>query len=153
MALNYIKKYLSNSDLDELKHLIGEIETGTTGEVRLCFKLKRGFHQRKTAYKELALKEFYKLGMDKTKDKTGVLIYILFTEKIFEIIADEGINSKITEDTWRLITEHLKTEFSQGNYKTGLIKCLNEIKNVLAKDFPTKPGDGNELPDDIVIEK
>jgi len=151
MAINYIKKFLSKEDLDELKNTIGKIEEHTTGEIRLCFKLKRGFHQRKSDIREIALKEFFRLGMDKTEEKTGVLIFILFGERKFEIVADEGINSKIKQETWDLIINHLQTEFSQGNYKSGLIKCLNEIKSVLIADFPVQFKNTNELSNDIVI--
>jgi uncharacterized membrane protein len=152
MPINYIKEYLSKTDLEEIKNEIGKMESFTSGEIRLCFKLKRGFHERKLTCRELAIGEFFKLGMQKTEKKTGVLIFILFREKKFEIVADEGINSKINPETWDLITSHLNTEFSQGNFKTGIIKCLNEIKNVLYKEFPVKPDDKNELPNDIVIE-
>ena len=152
MALNYIKKYLSKDDLEEIKNEIGKIESVTSGEIRLCFKLKKGFHERKLTYKELALKEFYNLDMQKTLDKTGILIFILFKERKFEIIADEGINSKIHQDTWDKIIHHLNSEFSKGEYKTGIIKCLNELKQILEKEFPVKPDDKNELSNDIVIE-
>jgi uncharacterized membrane protein len=152
MAINYIKKYLSKSDLEELKDEIGKIETHTTGEIRLYFKLKRGFHERNKTFREVAMKVFYKLGMDKTEEKTGVLIFILFKEKKFEIIADEGINSKIKREIWDLIINHLQSEFSQGNYKAGLVKCLNEIKSVLMEEFPVKFKNTNELSNDIVIE-
>jgi len=152
MPLNYIKKYLSKTDLEELKNEIGKIESETSGEIRLCLKIKRGYHERKLTPRELALKEFFKLEMNKTVDKTGILIFILFEEKKFEIIADDGINSKIQQDIWDLIINHIKTEFSSGNYKTGLVKCLNEIGKILIKEFPVKQGDKNELPNDIVIE-
>ena len=89
--------------------------------------------------------------MDKTEEKSGVLIFILFGERKFEIVADEGINSKIKQETWDLIINHLQTEFSQGNYKSGLIKCLNEIKSVLIADFPVQFKNTNELSNDIVI--
>lgn len=151
MAINYIKKYLSKSDFEELTEDIGKIEAETTGEVRLCFKLKRGFHERKLTSREIAMKEFFKLGMDKTEEKTGVLIFILFGEKKFEIVADEGINSKIKQETWDLIINHLNSEFSQGNFKTGLMKCLNEIKIILVKEFPARFVNKNELSNDIVI--
>ena len=103
MAFNYIKKYLSKEDLEELKTEVGKIESVSSGEIRLCFKQKRGLHERKLSFRELALKEFYRLEMQKTIDKTGVLIMILFEEKKFEIIADEGINSKIHQDIWDII--------------------------------------------------
>lgn len=153
MAINYVKKYLSNEDLYELRNAITGIESRTSGEIRMCLKLKRQYNEQKLSHRAIAIKEFVKLGMDKTEDKTGVLIFVLFKDKVFEIIADEGINSKIKQDKWDLITFQLKTDFSNRNYKTGLLKCINEIGKVLMEEFPIKPGDKNELPDDIVIEK
>jgi len=153
MAINYLKKYLSKEDLEEIKNEIAEIEKFTSAEIRLCLKLRKGFHERNKSYRDLALKEFYKLGMDKTEDKTGILIYILFLDRKFEIIADEGINSKINSEKWSIIISHIKNEFSQNNYKTGIIKILIEMKEVLINYFPHKENDKNELPDDIIIEK
>lgn len=153
MAINYLRKYLSKEDLEEVKKAISDVEKVTSAEIRLCLKLKRGFHERKKSYRELAFKEFYKLRMEKTADKTGVLIFILFLDKKFEIIADEGINSKISDDHWDIITSHLRNEFAQGNFKTGLINSLNEMKNILEISFPHKDNDVNELPDDIILEK
>ena len=153
MAINYLKKYLSKEDLEEIKNEITEIEKFTSAEIRLCLKLKRGFHERNKTFRELALKEFHKLGMNNTEEKTGILIYILFLDRKFEIVADEGINSKITSEKWSIITSHIKNEFSQNNYKTGIKKILNEMKEVLINYFPHKENDKNELSDDIIIEK
>jgi uncharacterized membrane protein len=153
MAINYLKKYLSKEDLEEIKNEISVIEKSTTAEIRLCLKLKRGFHERKKSFRELALKEFYKIGMNNTKDKTGVLIYILFLDRKFEIIADEGINSKISSDIWNKIISHIRNEFSQNNYKTGILKCLIEMKGILISSFPQTGAGENELSDDIIIEK
>jgi uncharacterized membrane protein len=90
--------------------------------------------------------------MHNTDEKTGVLIFILFSDRKFEIVADEGINSKIPYEKWELITSRLKNEFSSENYKNGILLCLNEIKDILAREFPYKEGDKNELSDEIVIE-
>ncbi len=151
MKINYIKKYLSNEDLDFLKNHISEIEKLTSGEIRICFKLKTAWSERKLSPRDIAIKEFHKLGMQNTKDKTGVLLLILFDERKFEIVADEGINQKISVDKWRIITNLLITEFRNGNYKGGIIKVLDEIKEVLHLEFPRKEDDTNELSNDIVI--
>lgn len=151
MPINYIKKFISIEELGEIKDKISEIEKFTSGEIRLCLKHKRTFFEKKKNPRDLALKEFFKLGMHKTEDKTGLLIFILFDERKFEIIADEGINSKISDDKWEKVKAHLKNEFSKGNFKAGLLKTLDEIKDVLITEFPIKPGDKNELSDEIVI--
>ena len=151
MPINYIKKYISTDELEEIQEEISFIEKQTSGEIRICFKARRGIFDKKLSPRDIALKEFYNLGVDKTADKTGVLIFILFSERKFEIVADEGINSKIPVEKWNFITTLLSDEFKNSNYKNGIIKCLNEIKEVLIKEFPVKSGDIDELPNEIVI--
>jgi uncharacterized membrane protein len=152
MPINYIKKFLSKDDLRDIQNEISKVENKTSGEIRLCIKLKRGFHERKYSTREVALREFYKLGMDNTRDKTGVLIFVLFKEKKFEIVADEGINEKISKDTWSKLSAELSSAFSNGHFKNGLINCITNIGDILVKEFPVKEDDVNELPDEIVIE-
>lgn len=151
MPLNYIKKYISSEELDAIKNHIAEIEKFTSGEIRLCFQLRRAWIDRKLTTRDLAMKEFYKLGMEKTKDKTGVLLFILFKERKFEVVADEGINDKISQERWNKITNHLIDEFKAGHFKDGIIKALDEIKDTLMKEFPRKSDDADELSNDIVI--
>lgn len=152
MLINFITKYFSKEELDSITDYIAETEKYTSGEIRICFRNKIARADRNLTTRELALKEFHKLGMHNTKDKTGILLYILFNDRKFEIVADEGINAKISDEKWSVITNHLINEFKSGNYKSGVIKALDEIKEVLVKEFPRKAGDKNELSNDIVIE-
>jgi uncharacterized membrane protein len=152
MPINYIKKYLSKEELDSITSHIAEIEKFTSGEIRICFKKNTAWAERKLTSREMALKEFHKLGMHNTKDKTGVLLYILFTDRKFEVVADKGINDKISDEKWDVIKNHLISEFKEGKYKAGILKALDEIKEVLMKEFPRKDDDTNELSNDIVIE-
>lgn len=150
--MNYLKEFLNKTDLEEIQNKISEIEKSTSGELRLCLKLKRGLLEKKNTVRDIAMKEFYKLGMHKTEDKTGILIFILFGEKKFEIVAGEGINSRISQNTWDEMTKKLIKDFSEGNYKKGLIYCIQNIGEILSREFPVKEGDRNELPDEIIIE-
>jgi len=152
MTINYIKKYLSKAELDSISNRIAEIEKLTSGEIRICFKKNTAWAERKLSSREMAVKEFHKLGMNNTKDKTGILLYILFKDRKFEIVADKGINEKISGEKWTVITDHLISEFKEGNYKAGIVKALDEIKEILIKEFPRKDDDTNELSNDIVIE-
>jgi uncharacterized membrane protein len=152
MPINYIKKYLSKEELDSITNHIAETEKFTSGEIRICFKKNTPWAERKLSSREMAVKEFHKLGMHNTKHKTGVLLYILFSDRKFEVVADKGINDKISEDKWTVITNHLINEFKAGKYMEGIIKSLDEIKEVLMKEFPRKDDDTNELSNDIVIE-
>lgn len=99
----------------------------------------------------IALDAFHSLGMHKTKHKTGVLIFILFAEKYFDVVADEGIHNKIPDSKWKEIELKLTEEFKKGNFANTIIHILTEIGKVLTKEFPKEADDINELPDEINI--
>ena len=147
-----ISKYLSKSDLVELQNKITEVEKTTSGEIRICLKLNKKFSEIKQSSYDLAIREFHKLGMQNTKNKCGVLFFVLLKEKRLEIIADEGIHKKLSQDFWDTLAKHISIEFANGKFKNGIIHFLNEAGLILTKEFPHEENDTNELPDEIVIE-
>ena len=148
---NLIAGYLSAEDLTNIESVLTEVELKTSGELRLCLKKKRGYLETGLTPRELAVNEFYKLGMNNTADGTGVLFFILFDEHKFEIIADKGINEKIQDEKWKELSEGIIRNFSQDKYKDGIIYMIQSVGEILIKEFPVKEGDVNELPDDILI--
>jgi uncharacterized membrane protein len=152
MFKNYIQKYLSKEDLKDITDKIKNIELNTSGELRLCLKYKTEWHEKKIRTRDLAIREFHKLGMQNTKEHTGILVMILLKDKKFEIIADKGINSRVEKNTWDNIAGELSNHFSAFKFKSGILNLLDKVGSLLAKEFPKKKDDVNELPDDIVIE-
>lgn len=151
MPENFIKQYLPDESLNKISKRISDVEKKTSGELRVCIKKKRAILHMFSSSRDIAMKEFYKLNMHRTVDKTGVLFLILFDEHKFEIIADEGINSKISHDTWNSITDDLKKYFTDKNYLDGIIYTLDKIGEVLIKEFPLKQGDRDELSNEVII--
>lgn len=146
-----VKNIFTKDDLRKISDKIQEIEKRTSGEIRVSIREKRSFLERKLTLFDMAVKEFYRLGMDKTRDGTGVLIYILLSERKIQIIADKGINDKVENETWQKIAESVAEHFKTGKYLDGIIKGLEQIGEVLTQHFPIKPGDINELSNDVEI--
>ncbi|MDZ4710983.1 MAG: TPM domain-containing protein [bacterium] len=149
--INFIAEYLSDESLDKIAGLISDVEKKTSGEIRLCIKKKRGFFEKKHTPREIALKEFTKLGMHKTGEKTGVLMFIIFNERKFEIVADEGINSKISDDHWSLISEKIKNHFVNKDFFEGIKTGILDISQTLIQEFPLKDDDRDELPNTVIV--
>lgn len=152
MKFKFVNKILTKEDIKEIEEKIKEVENNTSGEIRLCIRNKRNYSQRNMTTRALALDEFYSLGMDKTKDGTGVLIFILLSERIFEIVGDYGINSKVQQDFWDSIAQKMSEEFKNKNFKKGIIHCIEEVGKKLQEEFPKKEDDINELSDSVSIE-
>ena len=151
MSKKIIEKYFSDADLKEIANSINAIESVTSGELRLCVHIKKSFFDRKKSPREIALNTFLKMGMHKTKHRTGVLIYILLDERKFEIVADEGINKMIAEHEWNEIQQSLINEFRESHYLKGVQNSIKLIGEKLKTHFPREENDINELSNDVLI--
>ncbi|MCC6865924.1 MAG: TPM domain-containing protein [Ignavibacteria bacterium] len=149
----WIYKYFSEDELKDIQLAADEAEAKTIGEIVLSFRDKKSFLEKLYSNHELALKDFETLGVFKTKERTGVLIFLIFEENYYDIIADEGIYSKIPDEIWNKMEAKLKEEFRNKNYATGIKVLINAMSEVLTKEFPTRAGAVNddELNNEIVI--
>src|SRR6202011_5410750 len=66
-------------------------------KVRFHVVPRRAKHDR--AHGE-AMRQFFAQGLDKTEHRTGVLIFASAAERYAEIVADAGINEKVTPQVW-----------------------------------------------------
>ncbi len=146
-----IYHFFTDDDFLRISNKIKEAEKTTSGEIRVSIKEEIPFLKRNKSIKELAEEEFYRLNMNNTRDKTGILLFIVLGERKFYILADEGINEKVPPDTWGRIRSLIEDEFRNGRFAQGIIKGIEEIGKVLTNYFPIKPDDTNELPNKVVI--
>jgi len=149
MAL--IDRYFSKRDLDGITKACSKAEENTSGEIRVSIFSKRPGKMMSLDLQEIALNEFYNLRMDKTRDKTGILLFILLKERKFQILADTGINSEVEQKTWDNIALGLSDYFKKGNYLDGVVNTVGEMGKILSNHFPKKVDDTNELSDEVSV--
>lgn len=145
------KEILSKDELAKIAQTISEVEKLTIGEIRVQVKKKREWKDRYVPVYDLALKHFYELQMNGTKDKTGVLVFLLVSDQKFQIIADEGINKKVSKEFWDVMVMTMSDYFRSEKFVDGICHAVTEIGKVLAKEFPMKSGDTNELSNEVVM--
>lgn len=148
----WIHNYLSPEELEKIKIEIEKVEQSTSGQIRLSVREKRRFWDKLYQPHELAIRDFEKLGISNTKHKTGVLIFIIFDEHYYDILADEGINEKISDHIWLGIEEKIKEEFPKESYINGILHIVDKVGEVLKQEFPHKAEDADELPDEVVVQ-
>lgn len=98
-----------------------------------------------------AMVHFIESGAVNTRDRTGILFFISLRERRVEIIADEGINAKVSADEWSTILQELLDAIKKGRAAAGLEKAVLDCAGILETHFPVKGDDTNELPDGIVF--
>jgi uncharacterized membrane protein len=145
-----MKKYLTKEHLHELSASISEAERNTSGQIRVVLRHRRHWNERKLSLHDLAMKEFFRLKMERTRDRTGVLILLLFSERKFHVLADEGIHAKVPDGTWEKVAEKMSGHFKGGKFVAGISEAIRAVGAELARHFPRRSDGTNELPNDIV---
>lgn len=146
-----IYHFFSDDDFLRISNKIKEMEKITAGEIRVSLKDKKQIGKKNKSIRELAEEEFVKLNMHATRDKTGILLYLILSERQFYILADSGIHEKVDEGTWDKVRDEIQKEFLDGHFTEGLIHGIGRVGEILGKHFPIKPDDTNELSNKVVI--
>ncbi len=97
-----------------------------------------------------ALRQFWAQGLQKTEQRTGVLIFASEAEHYAEIIADAGINTKVAPEVWDNAVAALITGIRDGRPAEGFIAAIEQCGAVLSEHFPPGTLDRNELPDKLI---
>jgi uncharacterized membrane protein len=152
MQTSLIYKFMNDDELLRISNKIKAEEAKTAGEICVSIKEHRSFMQRNKSVRQLAEEEFFKLGIDRTKDKTGIIIFFLLEAREFYILADEGINGKVAEKTWDKIKDEMQFHFLEGRFAEGILHGVHSVGKILSEYFPVKQDDTNELSDRVILE-
>ena len=101
---------------------------------------------------EAASTSFMREGLYKTRDGTGILIFISVFEHKVWVLGDEGINNKVSKEQWDNIVRIITDGIKQKNQVEAICQAVKEAGQILQKHFPIKPDDRNELKNLIVEE-
>jgi len=140
--------FFSEEQQAQILAAVREAEMETSGEIRVHIESSL-----KGDVLDRAAWLFKKLGMHKTADRNGVLFYLAVSDRKFAIIGDAGINAKVHAGFWDDISELLMKDFKEGKFTEGLSAGILLAGKHLKINFPHKPDDVNELPDEISFDK
>lgn len=146
-----LDKFLTDDELLRISRKISELEKYTSGEISISIKEKRTFLEKKKDIKQLSEIEFQRLGIAKTKESTGILLFILPSERAFYILADKGINEKVDDKVWNSIKDEMQNYFVEGKFCKGIISAVEKIGKILAEHFPPRKENPNELSNKVNI--
>jgi uncharacterized membrane protein len=145
-----LRRAFPRASLEKIGRSVGEHERRHRGELRVVIEggmPLQSLALRRTA-RERAAQLFARLGVGNTKDRAGVLIYLLLADRRVEILADRGIHERVGDAAWATICGTMEQAFAAGRFEEGLLAGLAAASDLLARHFPADEGDNpNELPD------
>lgn len=87
----------------------------------------------------------------KTRENSGILIFISLLERQVRIIADSGISAKISDDLWKLIADELAEGIGKRDAASAIIGAIEKCGELLAQHFPAEADNPDELSNNIIF--
>jgi len=97
-----------------------------------------------------ALEQFVVRRVARTKNRTGVLIFVSLAERYARIIADDAIAQKVPNSEWQAAIDALTGHMRDGRIAQGFTAAIERCGAVLAAHAPPD-GAANELPDRLYV--
>jgi putative membrane protein len=97
-----------------------------------------------------AVRQFLAHNIHLTGERTGVLLFLSMEERYAEVIADSGIDARVGQEDWDRIVGLLVSHAGKDRLAEGFCEAVREVGALLARHFPPRPNDRNELDDHLV---
>jgi uncharacterized membrane protein len=142
-----------SATLDAIEQAIARAELTHAGEIRFAIETSLSpLHiiNNVTAHAR-ALDVFAHLRVWDTDDNNGVLIYVQLADRHVEIVADRGLQGRVSEGEWQAVCRLMEEHFRAGRFQSGAVAGVEAIGSLLVRHFPQTSAphahSHNQLPD------
>lgn len=147
--LRWTRRFLGDEDFDAVTEAIRRAEARTSGEIRV--HLERRVRRVRGAAPGAALARarhvFARLSMHRTKERHGVLIYLAVEDRRLAVVGDQGIHDRVGDPHWARVRDLMVERLRAGAPRAALLAAIAAVGEELARHFPRRPGDADELAD------
>ncbi|HMJ52259.1 MAG TPA: TPM domain-containing protein [Polyangiaceae bacterium] len=141
-ARNRVRKLI---DEGRVKQAIEAAERRTSGEIRVSIAPWFWGNVERAADSA-----FSRLGMTATRERNGVLFFIVPARRRFVVRGDAGIHARVGQSFWDELAASLSGYFRRNAFTEGLIFAIDAAAEQLARHFPHEgERDVNELSDEV----
>lgn len=148
----HVRQLIPEHERARITKAITDLEKRTSAELRVVVEasldllsILRGCSARKRA--EIV---FSRERIWDTHHNNGVLLYLLVAERDAEIVADRGLNDKVSADEWVAVCKGLEYEVRTVGFVPALIATIESISVLLERAFPGGGG-AAELSDEVIV--
>ena len=149
----WARRLFTRADLDAIVAAVNAAEARTAAEIRV--HIERRVAQRRGAPPGDTLSRaravFVALKMHETALRGGVLIYVAVEDRKLAIVGDEGIHARVESGYWDAIRDRMVARLRGGAARDAVVQAVTDVGAVLAREFPRRPDDVDELPDDVSL--
>lgn len=150
----WLTQRLTADDLDAIAASVTNAEAGTSAEIRVHLEpnVPRARFRQALDPLDRAREIFASLGMEQTRDRNGVLVYIALDDHKFAIFGDEGIHARVVGGYWQAVADLMRERLRRGATREAIVTAVEELGRALASHFPRRPDDVDELSNRVSVE-
>jgi uncharacterized membrane protein len=116
---------------DGVVEAIRDAEQKTTGAIHVSISPKH-IDDAVTA----AQSEFLRLGLNRSKGRNSVLIFVAPRARKFAVIGDEAVHAKCGDEFWQKLAAAMTGYFRKSEFTPGIIHGVQKAGELLAEHFP-----------------
>lgn len=135
--------------LTAIEEAVEASERRHRGEIRVAIEVALDLRAlwRVRTPRERALEVFAELGVFATTESNGVLLYVLLAERDVEIVADKGLEGRVTAAEWQEACAPIEQAFAAGLWRDGVLRGVERVGALLEREFPLLESNPNEQVD------
>ncbi len=137
--------FISRLDHTRIERAITAAELRTSGELRVVVHAGKTDDPLATA-----TEEFARLGMHRTRERNAVLLLVAPRSRTFAFYGDIGVHAKCGPRFWQELADALTADFHREAFTDGIVAAMTKAGELLARHFPRRPDDLNELADHVI---
>ena len=100
--------------------------------------------------RQRAAEAFLEEEVFRTRDRTGILLFLTLFERRVVVLADEGINAQVTPEEWKEISDRLATGVRASRPGPALVEAIDRCGDLLRqRGVAVRADDQNELRDEV----
>jgi putative membrane protein len=102
--------------------------------------------RRKRQVQAAARDAFFAEGVERTRARTGVLVYLSALERRVEVLADTGVSSLVPAAEWSACVKEIRRVWKTNAPAATLIRELGRLGEMLGRYLPATVDNPNEIP-------
>lgn len=148
---SWTRPWLSDDDFEAVSRAIIEAGRQTSAEIRVHLErhVKHRRWSRRVDPLARARHLFAHLGLHRTVERHGVLIYLALEDRKLAIVGDEGIHARVGDAFWDRVRDMMAERLRAGRAREALVEAVREVGGVLGRHFPRRRDDSDGLGDKV----
>ena len=128
--------------------IIGAFLTSRLAWLRRALATEREMREQ---VEQRAWEAFARFRVGGTQHGTGILIYVSLFERMVCVLGDEPIARKLDQKSWDEVRDIIVSGIRQKKAGESLCRAVARCGELLGEHFPIRPGDVNELPNELRV--